>query len=358
MLRRRLMKSGMPDGFVDLGLPSGTLWAKGNICKDANGKYYIGEETDYGCYFSWGNIEGHNVGDGYNFNGETYYNTAGSSLTSNIDPDDASHDAALACLGSPWHMPTKAIFLELYRNTDQQKTTIDGVTGWKFMKKTDHSVYIFFPAAGSWSSTQIDGTEYCHYWTSTLYSDSQANCMSSSRYSLNFSSSLRSIGKSIRAVIGPQDQLKESYEEYFSVKFYDSIQDSYYGDSGSTDYNHSDIPCNMEFEALAKRLDEYYSGRKEYTTLGNVFPTATSMDISANVQIDGSSYYVDGYLRLCNNNIPGGNVDFRITSDQQDYNEGDDTFYFNIENDNGDVVGSGYCFFLDSGYAGVEITPN
>lgn len=101
MLRRRLMEQSIPNGFVDLGLPSGTLWAKGNICKDTDGKYYIGEETDYGCYFSWGNIEGHNEGEGYNFNSKTYKSTAGNSLTSDINPDDASHDAALARLGSP-----------------------------------------------------------------------------------------------------------------------------------------------------------------------------------------------------------------------------------------------------------------
>lgn len=181
--------------------------------------------------------------------------------------------------------------------------------------------------------------------------------MSSSRYSLNFSSTWRTVGMSIRAVIGPQDQLKESYEEYSSVEFYGSVQDSYYGDSGSTSYNNSDISCNMEFDALAKRVDEYYSGRKEYTTLDNVFATATSMDISADVDINGSYYYVSGYLRLYSNEL-SDSVDFTITSDQQDRDEGDDTFYFNIENDNGDVVGSGYCFFLDSGYAGVEITPN
>lgn len=63
-------------------------------------------------------------------------------------------------------------------------------------------------------------------------------------------------------------------------------------------------------------------------------------------------------MRLYADELPDGWVDFKITSDNQDYNEGDDTYYFNIENDNGDVVGSGSVFFLESGYAGIEITHN
>ena len=76
------------DGFVDLGLPSGLKWAKGNIVKNGN-KYEIGKETDYGAYVSWGNIEPHfsNNGsafdDGYNFgqsNRDGYSWTPGGSI--------------------------------------------------------------------------------------------------------------------------------------------------------------------------------------------------------------------------------------------------------------------------------------
>lgn len=360
MLRRRLMQSGIPDGFVDLGLPSGTLWAKGNIVKNGS-TYAIGEETDYGAYFSWGNIDGHNEGEGYNFNSTTYNSTAGASQRTNIASDDAAHDAALACLGSPCHMPTVANYKELYSNTDCQFAVINGISGLKFMKKSDHSVYVFFPRAGYYNGTSsnyreargsywlstVGGQGYTRYISFTTPSDAGGIGNTSARY----------LGCPVRAVIGPQDWIKDSYEESLSVKFYNSIQDSYYGDSGSTDYYHSDIPCNMEFDALIQRVDKYYSDRKEYTTTGNVFSTATSMDISAGVILEEDYYYVSGYLRLYSNEL-SDSVDFTITAGQQDRDEGDDTFYFNIKNDNGDVVGSGYCFFLDSGYAGVEITPN
>ena len=208
MLRRRLMKSDVPEGFVDLGLPSGTLWAKGNICKDANGKYYMGEETDYGCYFSWGNIDGHNNGEGYNFGSSIYgpyASTPGGKVSSNIASNDAQHDAALACLGSPWHMPTKENFQELYDNTDREWTSINGINGRKFMKKTDHSVFVFFPAAGSGTGNSFnDVGSNGYYWSSQMWSSQGAYSMMFDSYNINprFSYCSRYCGCPVRPVVG------------------------------------------------------------------------------------------------------------------------------------------------------------
>lgn len=45
--------------YIDFNLPSGTLWAKKNIGADT--------ETDYGLYFSWGDIKGYPIeSDGNN----------------------------------------------------------------------------------------------------------------------------------------------------------------------------------------------------------------------------------------------------------------------------------------------------
>ena len=193
-------------GFVDLGLPSGLKWAQGNIVKDAQGNYAIGENPeDYGCYFSWGNIIGHNNGEGYDFgtsNSGPYASTPGKQVSANIASNDAQHDAALALLGSPWRLPTKEEFQELYDNTDREWTTINGINGWKFMKKTDHSVFVFFPAAGNGYGTSIDNVgSYGVYWSSSWYSANNA-------YNMYFSSSsvtpqynlTRYYGFSVRAV--------------------------------------------------------------------------------------------------------------------------------------------------------------
>ena len=173
-------------GFVDLGLPSGKKWAIGNLVKDSHGNYSIGEETDWGTYVSWGNIIGHNEGEGYNFDQTTYDSTPGKQVAANIPSNDAAHDIALAKLGTPWHLPTKEDFQELYDNTDSEWVADyngTGVAGRKFMKKSDHSVFVFFPASGCYDGTSLDyrGT-YGYYWSSSFYSATHA-------YSLYFDSS-------------------------------------------------------------------------------------------------------------------------------------------------------------------------
>lgn len=188
--------------FVDLDLPSGLLWTKGNIVKDANGNYSVGNETDYGCYFSWGNVEGHNEGEGYNFDQTTYDSTPGKQVSADIASNDSTHDAALATLGGSCRMPTKTEFQELYDNTDTEWTTIDGVAGRKFMKKSDHSVYIFFSAAGLYNGTTLGGRGSGGlYWSASRYSDSNGYNLdfSSGRVSPQNSSTRRS-GFSVRAV--------------------------------------------------------------------------------------------------------------------------------------------------------------
>lgn len=176
MLERRLMSAKAEQTeYVDLGLPSGLLWARGNIVKDSNGNYSIGSEKDYGTYFMWADVTGHNNGEGYSFNSTAYKSTPGYSLTGSIKVGDSSHDTALALLGSPWRLPTRENFIELTNNTDTEwfdDYEGSGVAGRKFMKKTDHSVYVFFPAGGSYQNTTLynlnDGGKY---WSSTFYSD-------------------------------------------------------------------------------------------------------------------------------------------------------------------------------------------
>ena len=173
-------------GFVDLGLPSGKKWAIGNLVKDSHGNYSIGEETDWGTYVSWGNIIGHNEGEGYNFDQTTYDSTPGKQVAANIPSNDAAHDIALAKLGTPWHLPTKEDFQELYDNTDSEWVADyngTGVAGRKFMKKSDHSVFVFFPASGYYNGTSLysRGTRG-YYWSSSFNSATDA-------YGLGFDSS-------------------------------------------------------------------------------------------------------------------------------------------------------------------------
>ena len=192
-------------GFVDLGLPSGKKWAIGNLVKDSQGNYSIGEETDWGTYVSWGNIIGHNEGEGYNFDQTTYDSTPGKQVAANIPSNDAAHDIALATLGTPWHLPTKEDYQELYDNTDSEWVADyngTGVAGRKFMKKSDHSVYVFFPASGSYNGTSLSnrGTRG-RYWSSSFYSATNACSLFFDSSSVNpQSSSGRRYGLAVRPV--------------------------------------------------------------------------------------------------------------------------------------------------------------
>ena len=201
-----------PPKYVDLGLPSGTKWAKGNIVSKGNGVYDVGSETDYGAYVSWGNIAPHfssngsAFDDGYDFgssNSGPYASTPGASVSADISSSDSAHDAALALLGSQWCLPTKEQFQELYNNTDNELNTINGVYGLKFMKKSDHSVYVFFPAAGCGFGTSLDfyGSRG-YYISSSLYSaDSGHRLYFTGSQVYPQATSNRCIGLSVRAVL-------------------------------------------------------------------------------------------------------------------------------------------------------------
>jgi uncharacterized protein (TIGR02145 family) len=150
-------------------------WAQGNLVKDSQGNYSIGEETDWGTYVSWGNIIGHNEGEGYDFSDTNYNSTPGHSVAANIPSNDAAHDIALATLGTPWHLPTKENFQELYDNTDSEWVADyngTGVAGRKFMKKSDHSVYVFFPASGRYNGTSLGNRGTNGYYLSASFYDS------------------------------------------------------------------------------------------------------------------------------------------------------------------------------------------
>lgn len=146
---------------VDMGLPSGTLWADRNIGAKS--------PEDFGLYFSWGNIEGHAMGSGYDF--DDYNETKGHGLDGDIDIE---HDAARFNMGEPWQMPTKEQFQELVDNCTREWCCENGHMGSRFTSKINGKS-VFFPAAGGGNGTSIDYVgSYGRYWSSSWYSASSA----------------------------------------------------------------------------------------------------------------------------------------------------------------------------------------
>ncbi len=189
--------------YVDLGLPSGLLWATCNIGAS--------EPWENGLYFSWGNVDGHEKGSMYDFgrsNNGVYATTPGASLTNNI-PVDAEYDAARANLGGSWRMPTKEEFQELCSNCTSVWATQNGVYGRLFTSMINGNS-VFFTAAYCYDGTSLDYEGvYGYYWSSSLHLQTTASDLTfdnSHVYPQYFS--IRFYGFPVRAVLDhPKDSL-------------------------------------------------------------------------------------------------------------------------------------------------------
>ena len=144
--------------YVDLGLPSGLLWATCNVGAK--------EPWERGLYFSWGNADGNKNGSGYCFSKTEYASTPGWKLTIDI-PVDAEYDAARANLGGSWRMPRTNEFKELCDICTNEWATQNGVYGRMFTSKINGNS-VFFPAAGLYHGTSLYGEGmYGRYWSSS-----------------------------------------------------------------------------------------------------------------------------------------------------------------------------------------------
>ena len=148
--------------YIDLGLPSGTLWATCNI--GAN----VPEE--YGDYFAWGEITSKEVYEQKNYK---YYDTVSRTYTKYTERDGLvtltpNDDAATAKWGTEWRMPTYEEGYELLRFCNLKITSSNGINGCLVTGPNGSS--IFFPAGGwcSGSSNNKCGQSGV-YWIGTLY---------------------------------------------------------------------------------------------------------------------------------------------------------------------------------------------
>lgn len=143
-----MKESGDGHEYVDLGLPSGTLWAKCNVGAET--------ETDYGNYYMYGK-------------GASQYNSEDEMYEGVEEPLAASADTATQVWGSDWHTPTYEEFDELIANTTYEWVTDfngSGINGGKFTAQNGN--YIFLPAAGFYVQEELaDANTGGHYWYST-----------------------------------------------------------------------------------------------------------------------------------------------------------------------------------------------
>ena len=167
---------GAATEHVDLGLPSGTLWAKCNVGAET--------ETDYGDYFMWGSTTPDTntpcdwmhapFNNGSSSFDETYFNTHKSEWLTEEGNLKPQYDAAHAIMGGYWRMPTKTDFDELLEGTTNEWVTNyqgSGVNGILFTSKKNGNT-MFMPAAGSRCGSSFYGQgDNGVVWSSLLYTD-------------------------------------------------------------------------------------------------------------------------------------------------------------------------------------------
>ena len=192
----------IPMNAVDLGLPSGTLWADRNVGADA--------PEAYGDYFAWGETEPKSKYDWSTYkwcNGsdDTQIKYCTKSSYGTVDSTtvlDLEDDAAYVNMGSAWRMPTYAEMQELMDNCTTTWTTQNGVDGRKVTGKNGNS--IFLPAAGCFSGSYLNRAgSNGDYWSSSLDESKPSNACILYFYSDNYNwgSYSRSVGRTVRAVV-------------------------------------------------------------------------------------------------------------------------------------------------------------
>lgn len=153
---------------VDLGLPSGTLWATCNVGAS--------KPEEYGNYYAWGEVETKNVydwstykwskGSDANINNITKYFSRQFGVWDELEKED---DAAHANWGGNWRMPTYNETNELIANCTCIYTTLNNVKGYLVTSKSNNNE-IFFPAAGGYDGSSLELVDQGFYWGATVWS--------------------------------------------------------------------------------------------------------------------------------------------------------------------------------------------
>lgn len=186
-------------GYVDLGLPSGTLWATCNVGASS--------PEEYGYYLAWGELTDKNT-DRYTW--ANYIWGSGNSRLKYTNSDGyiqllLEDDAANYHMGDDWHIPTKEQIQELLDYTTQVNASYKGVAG-RYFVSTINGKMIFIPfAGGKWYDNDGGYGTNLYIWSSTLRTDNKdfAWCTSnSSGQSVLVNSFTRRDGLSVRGVKG------------------------------------------------------------------------------------------------------------------------------------------------------------
>lgn len=162
---------------VDLGLPSGTLWASCNVGANAPeeyGDYFAWGETEPKASYSWSNYK---YGKGtydqlIKYCNDSNYGYEG--FVDNLSELEPSDDAATVNWGNGWYTPTVEQWEELTVYTDYAWTVWNGVIGAEYTGPNGNKIFV--PCAGyrregvtDWQGKDV------YFWASSLATDDDYN---------------------------------------------------------------------------------------------------------------------------------------------------------------------------------------
>ena len=168
-----VVESVVPE-LVDLGLPSGNLWADRNLGATP--------EHEIGLFFAWGETHSKAV-----FNRDNYNGVPSSKLQSSASYIlSAEEDAATMILGDGWRIPTSSDFMELIENC-----TLKSEKGKCMLISKINGNVLSLPADIQFSD--FSSYPYCPhnmaYWTSSRQENESPACL----YLRDISGTLRGI---------------------------------------------------------------------------------------------------------------------------------------------------------------------
>ena len=165
--------------YVDLGLPSGTKWARCNVGANS--------ETDYGLYFAFGETKGYDSPNGAKIFDGHHYKFSNKSFLCNFTKYnstdgkkvlDLCDDAAHIHMGRKWHMPSSEQIRELIKNTENTWVTDynhSGVNGRLFISKRNGEK-LFLPACGLLFAEGYHGLNKSGYFWSNSVDNYSSDC--------------------------------------------------------------------------------------------------------------------------------------------------------------------------------------
>ena len=178
--------------YIDLGLPSGTLWADRNIGAT--------EPEEYGDFYAWGETEPKNeyIWDTYKWGADcTKYNDKDGKTV--LDTED---DVVYLKTKGKAHIPTIEQIQELLDNTTTENQIVNRVEG-KLYKSKVNGNNIFLPFAGD-CHTYAGRNIWSNYWSSSLFQSSKYHRAAKYFYNTFHSSDIftknRCVGFSVRGV--------------------------------------------------------------------------------------------------------------------------------------------------------------